>query len=221
LEIKIDRVLRSRRRTIGLEINEEAQLIVRAPRYVSEGYIEEIVSKKRDWILAKQKAFIQRKIDYPLKQFVNGERFYFLGKPYIFKIVDDGSIRFSDCLEFPRRLLLNARDNLVQWYKDYSYVLIKERVQYYALAGGLSYASIKISNARTLFGSCSHKGNLNFSWRIIMAPPDVLDYVVVHELAHLKERNHGPRFWDQVGLILPDYRMRRRFFRLNHGLFNL
>jgi len=221
MEIKIDKLFRSRRRTVGLEITEDSHLVVRAPRHVGQEYIESIVFKKRDWILAKQQLFRQRKNDYPAKQFVDNENFFYLGKPYPLRLVEGESISLNDYLEFPRRLLLNARDNLIHWYKTCALEKIRERAEFYATVTGLKYSSIRISNAQKRFGSCSYEGNLNFSWRIIMAPLEVIDYVVVHELIHLEEKNHAGGFWRRVGLVLPDYKMRKRFFKNNQGFFNL
>ena len=207
-EIRIDKLLRSKRRTIGLEITQEAKLVVRAPHHVSQKDIESIIFKKRNWILEKQKFFQQRKSEYPAKRFVNGESFYYLGKTFRLRLIDEAGIRLTDHLEFSKCLLPNARENLVQWYKTCAYEKIKERVNRYSKIIGLPYSTIKISNAQKRLGSCSVKGNLNFSWRLIMAPLEIIDYVVVHELIHLEEKNHSPGFWNKVGVILPDYKKR-------------
>ncbi len=81
---------------------------------------------------------------------------------------------------------------------------------------GVSYGRITIRNQRTRWGSCSGKGNLNFNCLLMLAPPEVLDYVVVHELCHRKEMNHSPRFWAEVARVLPDYQQRRRWLK-EHG----
>jgi predicted metal-dependent hydrolase len=78
---------------------------------------------------------------------------------------------------------------------------------------GFREMKVRISSARTRWGSCSQKGNLSFTWRLVMAPPDVIDYVVVHELCHTREMNHSRSFWEQVEAILPDFRQRRRWLK--------
>ena len=95
---------------------------------------------------------------------------------------------------------------------------ITERAAYFAEKMGVDYGRIAIKAAKTRWGSCSAKGNLNFHWKLILMPPAILDYVVVHELAHRIEMNHSPRFWTQVERILPDYRERRRWLKENGGL---
>ena len=94
---------------------------------------------------------------------------------------------------------------------------ITERAAYFAEKMGVDYGRIAIKAAKTRWGSCSAQGNLNFHWKLILMPPAILDYVVVHELAHRIEMNHSPRFWAQVERILPDYRERRRWRRENGG----
>ena len=95
---------------------------------------------------------------------------------------------------------------------------ITERAAYFAEKMGVDYGRIAIKAAKTRWGSCSAQGNLNFHWKLILMPPAILDYVVVHELAHRIEMNHSPRFWAQVERILPDYRERRRWLKENGGL---
>lgn len=95
---------------------------------------------------------------------------------------------------------------------------ITERAAYFAEKMGVDYGRIAIKAAKTRWGSCSARGNLNFHWKLILMPPAILDYVVVHELAHRIEMNHSPRFWAQVERILPDYRERRRWLKENGGL---
>ena len=96
---------------------------------------------------------------------------------------------------------------------------ITERAAYFAEKMGVDYGRIAIKAAKTRWGSCSARGNLNFHWKLILMPPAILDYVVVHELAHRIEMNHSPRFWAQVERILPDYRERRRWLKENGGTY--
>lgn len=92
-------------------------------------------------------------------------------------------------------------------------VCIPRRAAYYAAQMGVSYGRITIREQKTRWGSCSSRGNLNFNWKLVLMPPEVLDYVVVHELAHRREMNHSERFWSIVGEVLPDYRERRKMLR--------
>jgi len=99
--------------------------------------------------------------------------------------------------------------------------VITERVQWYAAKHGLEYKQVKITSARTRWGSCNSRGTLSFSWRLVMAPVPVIDYVVVHELAHTVEKNHSKKFWAKVQIIMPDYQNRIEWLDKNGHLFNL
>ncbi len=100
-------------------------------------------------------------------------------------------------------------------YRQAAKEYIPKRVAYYAGLLGVDYNTITIRDQKTRWGSCSSKGNLSFSWRLILAPPKVLDYVVVHELCHRREMNHSPRFWALVESIIPDYKTHRKWLKEN------
>ncbi|MDP1854130.1 MAG: SprT family zinc-dependent metalloprotease [Candidatus Omnitrophota bacterium] len=220
-EIRIDKLLRSRRRTIELEVSQDAKLVVRAPLHVPVEDIQNILLKKRDWIIEKQAFLRKRKDQYIPKKFINGESFYYLGKPYRLNLINEGTIRLTDYLEFPSALLSDAHHQLTQWYKAVAYENIKERAELYSKIIGLSYERVKISDAKKRFGSCSVRGNLNFSWRIIMSPLYVIDYVVVHELIHLEEHNHSQRFWQKVKRIFPGYQQAKEWLKENDHLLKI
>ena len=105
------------------------------------------------------------------------------------------------------RELLNA------WYRGKAEALFAQRAAYWADRMGVAYREIRVKDQRTLWGSCSREGNLNFNWRVVLAPPEVLDYLVVHELAHLREMNHSRRFWAHVAAHCPGWKDHRRWLR--------
>ena len=93
--------------------------------------------------------------------------------------------------------------------------VITARCRYYAPVMGVSYGTVTIREQKTRWGSCSTKGNLNFNWKLVLMPLEILDYVVVHELAHRIQMNHSAAFWAEVGKILPDYKERRQWLKVN------
>jgi predicted metal-dependent hydrolase len=103
-----------------------------------------------------------------------------------------------------------------RWYRREARRIFAERAQAHAAVLGVAFDRITVKDTRSRWGSCSAKGNLNFSWRLLLAPPAVLDYVVAHEVAHLCELNHSPRFWAIVAHLCPDYRTHRLWLR-QHG----
>lgn len=222
MTIKVDKLIRSKRRTISLEIAEDGALIVRIPQKISLEVVKEFVYKKRLWIKQKQELLQERFLKIVPKKFIDGEEFTYLGKIYKLEISQSKHIALDEnILKFPQDLLPIAKQSLIKWYKAQALQKITERVNYYVNLSGLKYKSIKITNAKSRWGSCGAYNSLNFSWRLIMAPPEVVDYVIVHEIAHLAVKNHSRRFWHKVQEIMPDYKQRNHWLRKNSHLFIL
>jgi predicted metal-dependent hydrolase len=212
---QIDKIIRSKRRTIALVITKDATLEVRAPLRAPLELIKQFVAKKRSWIEKKIDLMSKRRKRILPKEFVDGEEFMYEGNIFKLQAGDCKEISMFDVLYFPRKFLPQAKRHLTIWYKNRALEKIVERVKHYASITQLQYKSIKITNAKRRWGSCSAKGSLNISWRLIMARPDILDYVVVHELVHLVEMNHSRSFWNKVQKILPDYKRHRDWLKQN------
>lgn len=221
-KIKISKIIRSRRRSVALVISHDATLIVRAPMRVSLNYIEKLVEEKTDWIEKKMQEF-ERRPKVAKKTFVSGEEFLYLGKKYQLEIAEGAKIGITQDFKllFPRVFLWRAKARIGEWYKKEAEKYISERTRMIAKELDLRYVSIKISNAKTNWGSCGPKNSLNFSWRLIMAPTAVIDYVIVHELMHIPEKNHSRAFWRRVEAVIPDYRERQRWLRKNGRLLTI
>lgn len=217
MPIEIDQIIRSQRRTLAIQIKDDGSLIVRAPNRTSKTAILEFVEQHAAWIQRKQAEARSEAAARP-KQFLPGETFWFLGKSYPLEMVKqqrqplilDGSFKLSEAA--------SARAELVfeRWYREQAKTILQERVDLFANQYGFQYLGIKINSARTRWGSCSAKGSLNFSWRLILAPLEQVDYVIVHELVHTIHHNHSKRFWNKVATILPDYKEHKKWFR-QHG----
>lgn len=215
----IDQLIRSKRKTLALHINREGHLIVRAPMKLAFAKIEEFVLSKTHWIhqakLKMQQRGEHRKQN--VKQFAEGETFLYLGKEYALKFHSDEEIILREALCFPisylSQGLSQAKKYLIIWYQNQALAYISERAAFYAKITGWHYQSLKISKARTRWGSCHPRGSVSFSWRLILAPIEIIDYVIVHELAHLINHDHSFRFWNRVESILPDYKFRRKWLK--------
>ena len=225
MDLKIDRIIKTKRRTIVLEVQLDSTLIVRAPIGASEEIIKEIIYKHQDWIEKKKKEAQVRNLEIRKRQFKSGESFLYLGKYYKLEIVESQNLplKLTDKFYLSKTYLPNAEHVFLGWYKGKVLEKISGRVEYYARENGYTYNKIKISNACKRWGSCSIKGNLSFSWRLIMAPPKIIDYVVVHELTHLMERNHSEAFWRKIALLMPDYKEQKKWLKENGHIldFNL
>jgi hypothetical protein len=158
------------------------------------------------------------------KEFVAGKEFWYLGELYKLQVINNHAVlplTFNNGFYLSHSHLDNAREIFIHWYIDQAGVKIAERVNHYSLLSGLKYNRINITNARRRWGSCSNRGNLSFSWRAVMAPLSVIDYVAVHELVHTEEMNHSVKFWGKVKALCPDYEQHKKWLRDNHQLLSL
>lgn len=222
-DLKIEKIIRSDRKTVAFQITDKATLIIKAPYSVDEDTLLKLVLKHRKWIDKKIDEIKRRDPKVGKKEFVNGESFLYLGRYYKLTIVDNQKepLRFDNGFFLSKDYLPVARNVFIEWYRGKAYEKIKERVEFYAKKRGLKYNRINITNAEKRWGSCSSAGNLNFSWRLIMAPLPVIDYVVVHELVHLIEKSHSKTFWEKVKILMPDYEKHREWLRENGYLLKL
>jgi predicted metal-dependent hydrolase len=214
--IAIDRLVRSRRRTLALQVDSSGRLIVRAPLRLPRTEIERFVQSRADWIRKHQQRSRTRQ---PLvHRYQNGERFFYLGNEYPLEIVSavrpaldlcDGVFRLS------QSALPDAEAVFTRWYRRQAGALFAQRAEFHARRVGVRFEKLRVSSARTRWGSCSNRRTLSFTWRLVMAPPEVIDYVVVHELAHLQNHGHTHAFWQQVALWMPDWRQRADWLKEN------
>ena len=211
----IDQIIRSRRKTIAILIQKDGKVIVRAPLKTPERLINSFVESKSAWIKEKKSLALQHVL-IPAKKFINGEKFWLLGEQIPLRVVE-GHTPLTLQNEFLLSKLAqpDASACFEKWYKTRARKVLSERVIYYAKLNGFQYEKIRISSARTRWGSCSSRGTLSFTWRLVMAPLDVVDYVVIHELAHLKIKNHSVVFWNEVARLMPTYKARRDWLKKN------
>jgi predicted metal-dependent hydrolase len=213
---------RKNRKTIGIKITNNREVIVSAPLHLSDEKVEEIIKSKADWIVAKLETVIALSPDEPS----NLEILKFLGQEYkLNKYESAGStikiiFNKSEFQAFIPRLLKDNRNErlrelLDKWYRTQAKSILEDRTIHYAEKLKVKPKRIVIKDQKTKWGSCSSKGNINYNYRIVMAPVNVIDYLVVHELCHLIELNHSQRFWNLVESILPDYKERLAWLKYN------
>lgn len=166
-------LIRSSRKTVGIQITPEGKVLLRCPRRLSEEKARAFLEQKWDWV-ERHLAKIQAVPQLP---------------------------------PFPEDELRELAERLRP--------VLAERLEYFAPLVGVSFGRVTIRCQHTRWGSCSSKGNLNFNCLLALAPPDVLDYIVVHELCHRKEMNHSPRFWAEVARVLPGYKTQERWLKEN------
>lgn len=221
-----------RRRTTAIKIAADRGVIVSAPGYMPEAAIKMWVNSKREWI---KKQLVRLEKNRPeKKQFIDGEKHLYFGVEYPLWVLRNrrrkkGEVFFvGDAFEVEipfglseRRERYLVEDLMKGWYLKSGKAEIEEKAKYYAERLGVEFNRVTIKRVSSIWGSCSTNNNLNFNRKLIMAPHEVVDYVVIHEVCHLLERNHGPRFWALVGRLDGDYKKHRKWLKANHQLLTL
>ncbi len=208
-----------RRKTISLHIKEGGEIVIRAPHKASKKEVEEFIKEREAWVVEKLVEEKERRRELQ-KAFVSGEKFLYLGEWYPLEIDESGHKELPLRLSFGKFILNTdhiekARDVFVEWYKREAKEKIEGRVRYYSDRFHLLPVGTGITGAKSRWGSCSRDNRLSFSWRIIMAPLKIIDYILVHELVHIKEKNHSWNFWEALEEILPDYRESKTWLKKN------
>ncbi len=218
----VDKIIRSRRRSIVIQVKDDGKVIVRAPLRIPDQAIQDTIDKYRNWIIAKRKLAEERKKDVPAETFNKGDLFYFLGEKYPLVFREDlpADIVFDKAFYTPPAPPAFVKKRLEAWFRKTARKLITAKVNALAAAFELKHSAVKINSANQRWGSCTCKGALNFPWRLIMCPEPILDYIIAHEMAHLKQMNHSARFWHTVGIMCPDYVQRKKWLADNSHLFS-
>ena len=193
-------LIRSKRKTLSLQISDNAELLVRAPNRLSVQKIEKFIHEKQHWIEKKQALIknTKRKMHYH-----EGEAFLYLGNIYPLKLMhmQKPQIHFDGAYF---HLSGNGQTHFHAWYKNAFRNIALPRLDYYANLHQLNYNTVYLKAQKTRWGSCSHINNINLNYLLIMAPMSVIDYVIVHELAHTKHKHHQSEFWQLLDSILPN-----------------
>jgi len=209
-----NKIIRSKRKTLSLTINENAELIIRAPNRLSIEKIQDFINEKENWINRKK-----RLIENQIKDVTsNHNKLLYLGNLFPINVEQNASKElFFTGEEFiansiePDSLTLSIK----KWYKNKFKEIALPRVAYFANKHNLMVNQVRIKNQKTMWGSCSSKNNINLNYLLLMAPMGVIDYVIVHELVHTIHRNHSTDFWDSVESIMPEFQEHKRWLKKN------
>jgi len=208
---------RSKRKTASIYVERDGQVSVIVPEDLSNKQVQELIETKRKWIyknLAEWRDLNAAKVH---REYVNGEGFLYLGRTYRLKLVEEQPVplMLKDGYFCLRTNGVSADTVFKTFYREKGKRRIGERVAYYQAKMGVQAKAIKIIDLKNRWASCSPGGNLNFHWKCMMAPPTVIDYIVVHELAHLIRPNHTRAFWNEVDKVMPDHHERKEWLRVN------
>ena len=208
------RIIRSKRKTLSLTINENAELVIRAPLRLSIKKIQDFINEKESWIYRKQ-AIIQNQIKDVTS---NQNKLLYLGSLFPININQSAT---KDLMFTGEEFIANSIEpnplslSIKKWYKKKFREIAIPRVTYFAEQHNLMVNQIRIKNQKTMWGSCSSKNNINLNYLLLMAPMKVIDYVIIHELVHTIHRNHSIEFWSSVESIMPDYKEHKLWLKAN------
>jgi len=214
----------SKRRTVSLFVERDGKVSLIVPDNLPIIQIEEVVKAKKSWIyksLAEWEDLNASRIE---REFVSGEGFLYLGRTYRLKVAEDILENFvfkGNQFLIRKGKLKECAEYFKGFYKQKGQEKIPERVIYYSGKMGVKPKSIKILELGNRWASCSPDGNLNFHWKCMMAPLSVLDYIIVHELAHLKHMNHTDAFWNEVDKVISDYKEKAEWLKFNGASMGL
>ena len=210
----------SKRARVTITIERDRKVVVHAPNHASDEAIARTIEAKRHWIYEKTRHSQKYKgrTHPPGKELVNGESALYLGRSYRIEIVDKEteSIQFDQRFLIPASRVRHKKGAMREWYIERAKERIPPRVAKRARELGVSFGQARIVDSRYRWGSCTVRDNINLNWRLIKAPIFVVDYVIAHELAHLLEPNHTPRFWNIVKTQVPAMDRARDWLR-EHG----
>ncbi|EQF25271.1 hypothetical protein QEW_1978 [Clostridioides difficile CD160] len=229
-EIKVF-LLYKNRKNISIKIDSFGKIIVTSPPSISKKIIRDIIIEKGDWILKKSEKYKGREESYQQRMFIAGEKFLYLGKEYslVIKETLENSVKKSNYkINIDEsQIIIHTNDtskdfiktSLKHWYKTESQRIVLERIDFLKsnceIIKRLIPASVKIKEQKKRWGSCTSQKNIYINSKISMARVDVIDYIIIHEFSHLIHMNHSKKFYDLVKSIMPDYKEKENWLKIN------
>lgn len=214
-------------KTVKITVEFEQGVEVTVPAEMSDPMIEQVLQQKGRWIMEKLAAIAAIEASPVRKEFVSGEKYLYLGRQYTLVVSErterrPALIMRNSTFEATVMPELNVwdRQNIIRalfrtWYQRQAETKLIGQVHTYADRLNLQPTEISVMDMDRRWGSCTPLGAIHLNWRLIMAPVQIIDYLVVHELCHLSIPEHSPKFWDKVGSIISDYEERREWLRIN------
>lgn len=234
-------IIRSKRKTVCMSVNKDGSVTVKAPlRYPTDKEISDFVEQKIDWVLKQREIHEDREDMRLVRRFETDYSFPYLGEERLVEMqrgkknefsYENGKIviktPFYSALENDYEAEENKvaieklQNDLKKWYKKQAADYITKRVEYYKDIVGVTVNSVSIKSRKSQWGSCDSNGDVTFSWRLVMARPEAIDYVVIHELCHRKHMDHSSAFWNQVKKYIPDYKKQKQWLEENSINLNI
>jgi len=232
IPVTVRRSLRARRLSLQIE-SAKPEMVLVIPRYALSMQIDAFIKEQTPWIEKHWNQALKKAAKRPRREYRDGDQYFYFGETLTLKLIP--SVRWTprarvaeDTLEVYLHKATSMADGkqaikkaVEDFYKKKAGEVILDRLQYFNEHYSLRYNRVTFRNQKTRWGSCSSAKNLNFNWRLIMAPIEIIDYVVVHELCHLKHMNHSAAFWKLVAEAIPAHKECRKWLKDNHYLLSM
>ena len=234
-------IIRSKRKTICMSVNKDGSVTVKAPhKYPTEAEIGRFVESKVEWIISQRVRQQDREDMRLVRRFETDYSFPYLGEERLLEMqsAKKTGISYQDgkiIIKTPayeslvadygasenKEKIEKLQNDLKKWYKKQAYAYVSKRVDYYKDIVGVMVTSVSIKSRKSQWGSCDSNGELTFSWRLVMARPEAIDYVVIHELCHRKYMDHSKQFWNEVHKYMPDFKAQKQWLEENSVNLNI
>lgn len=215
-------IIKTKRRGLSIEVLSNSNLQVRASKTLTKKDILEILKKNEPWIYKQVNLMKEKNKLFINREYKTGEKYYILGELYTLNIIETKNLSKVNINKKNCTIELygdsnskDIRDILLKFYKDFALKYIINRVNYYISFFEHIPKKICVKDQKRRWGSCTGDNRLLFNWKIIMAPPRIIDYLIVHEMSHMKHKNHSKDFWNDVEAILGDYKELRKWLKNN------
>jgi predicted metal-dependent hydrolase len=221
-DLRVEVTLSARRQTMELSVERDGALVIRAPERATAERLQAFIRAKHNWVYRKLAEKDALRHIVAVKEYVTGEGFPYLGRSYRLLLVDvqDMPLRLvAGRFQLLRSETDRGREHFVRWYSEHGRLWLRARVALFAARVGVQAAEVAVRDLGYRWGSCGRRGTLNFNWKTILLPPSIVEYVIVHELVHLHERNHTPAFWRMTERVMPDYTRRKAWLAERGGAF--
>ena len=224
LGFQVEIIKTNRKKSASIQLI-DGQVRVRAPRTLSDKRINDLIKKRSPWIKEKLEAYSNRPRVVE-KKYIDGEIFTYLGKKYPLTIIksNETTVKLQNgCFEVSLSNTklnknLKVKNLLSDWYRLHALKYLQMRTDKIGNTIGVFPSSVSVKNYKSRWGSCSKNGAIDYNWKIIQAPKKVINYIIVHELCHLIEHNHSPRYWNHVEKFEPNWKERRNWLKENSDL---
>lgn len=217
-------------RRLRMQIDTQGKLTIIAPWLISNKGIQVFIDQHKHWIEKHWVKIEKFKKIRPEFHYKSGDTFYYFGEPVTLDVSPTKNKRPSIKIRGDKMLITlhsdigkqeginSIKKAIEEFYRKKAEEVIRDRLDFFNENYGFSFNRVTMRDQKSRWGSCSRLKNLNFNWRLIMAPIEIIDYVVVHELCHLKEMNHSARYWALVSRTLPEHKKSRKWLKENHYL---